>query len=125
MAHVVSVEHHRVMAHGVKPLLEDISDGRFAGAGKAGKPDDRRALMLQHRALRLAHQEWLPMKVGSAPETEVDHPCTNRVVREPVDNDETAGSAILRVRVESHRRGCRKIANPDVVEPKRMRRKVL
>ena len=65
------------------------------------------------------------MKVGSAPQAEINHSGANRVIREPVDNDEAAGPAILCVRIESHRGACRKIANPDVVEPERMRRKVL
>jgi len=41
------------------------------------------------------HIESLPMHIGGAPQAEFDHACADGAVRHPVDDDETAGVAVL------------------------------
>src|SRR5207247_1414475 len=117
--YIVAVKHRRVMTHRVKPLLDDVGDRGLTRPGQPGEPHDRRALALDRGPLRLADQQRLPMKVGSAPQAEVDHPGADRVIGEPVDDDETAGPAVLTVRIEDHRHARREIADADIIQPER------
>src|SRR6202007_247332 len=73
VAHIVAVENHGVMAAGMQPLLDEAGDGRFAGPGESGEPEDGWLLLIQRRALRLADQERLPVDVGATAQTERDH----------------------------------------------------
>src|SRR5262249_47710300 len=49
-----------------------------------------------------------------------DHPCTDRVVRRLVDEDEAAGGAVAAVLVEEERRGRAECDPPDLVELQRL-----
>ena len=71
------------------------------------------------------HVERLPMDVGRAPETELDHAGADRRIGEAVDDDETAGVAIFAIGIEGEGFGCREIAIADLVELERARRDVL
>ena len=104
VADIVAVEQHGVMAGLMQPLLDDVGDGRLAGAREAGEPEDRRLLLLERRALGLADQQRLPVDIGAAPQPEGDHAGADRAVGEAIDDDEGAGLAVLGVRVEGDRR---------------------
>ena len=65
------------------------------------------------------------MDIGRATQTEVDHAGAGGRVGEAVDENERAGLAILRVRVERDRRRGREVAQADLVERQRARRDVL
>ena len=80
---------------GMQALLDQIGDGRLAGAGKAGEPQDARLLAGLGGARRLVHVERLPVDVGGAAQREVDEPHADRVVGEAVDDDEAAEIAVL------------------------------
>ena len=49
VADVVAVEQVGVAAHQVELLLDEVGDGRLAGAGEAGEPQDARLLALERR----------------------------------------------------------------------------
>ena len=64
VADVVAVEQNRVHAAGIELLFDEIGDRRFAGAGEAGEPEDRGALMLQSRPLRFGDGQILRVDIG-------------------------------------------------------------
>ena len=119
VAHIVAVENHGVMAAGMQPLLDEVGDGRLAGAGKPGEPDDRGLLLVQRRALGLADQKRLPVDVGAAAQPERDHAGADGVIGETVDDDEGAGPAVLVVGIEGDRQAGRQVADRDIVELER------
>ena len=100
----------------VQPLLDDIGDRRFAGAGQAGEPDDRRLLLVQRGTFGLADQERLPMDVGAAAQTESNHAGANSMIGKSVDDDERAGFPVLLVGIESDGNRGRQVAKGDVVQ---------
>ena len=104
VADIVAVEQHGVVAARVQLLLDEVGDGRLAGAGQAGEPEDRGLLLLERGALGLADRERLPVDVGGAAQPEGDHAGADGVVGEAVDQDEGAGLAVLGVGVERDRR---------------------
>ena len=125
VAHVVAIEQHGVMAGGEQALLDDVGDGRFAGAREAGEPDDGGPLLLERSALRFADEERLPMDVSRAAQAEGDHAGANGAVRIAVDDDERAGLAVLRIGIEGDRRSGRDVAEADIVEAERVGGEVL
>ena len=63
VADVVAVEQVGVAAERVQPLLDQVGDGRLAGAGQAGEPEHARLLALERRARGLVDVERLPVDV--------------------------------------------------------------
>ena len=74
VAHVVAVEQHGVDAARVQRLLDQIGDGRLAGAGQAGEPQHRAAVWCFSAArAALSTASGLAMDVGRPPQRESDH----------------------------------------------------
>ena len=63
VADVVAVEQVGVAADGVQLALDQVGDGRLAGAGEPGEPDHARPLALQGGAGRLVDLDRLPVDV--------------------------------------------------------------
>ena len=83
------------MARCMQALLDQIGDGRFAGSGEAGEPQDGRFLAGLGGTRCLVHIQRLPVDVGSAAQREIDESHADRVVGKPVDDDEAAEVAVL------------------------------
>jgi hypothetical protein len=97
----------------------------FARTRQAGHPDHRRALALERGACLLVDVHVLQVDVVGAAQREVQHAGTDRVVRQAVDQDEAAGLAVGRVRVEGDRAVEREVAHADLVEVQLLGRQVL
>ncbi len=65
-------------------------------------------------------QQALAMNVGCAAQPEADHARARGGVGEAVDQDERAGGAILLIGIKCHGHGGRQIAQPDLVQGKRL-----
>ena len=103
MADIVAVEQEAVPPQRVQLLFDQIGDGRFAGAGQPGEPQQPRALILL-AGMRIAIDiDGLPMDVVRAPEREIDHARADGRVGDPVDQDEAAeiGGFRRKARTES------------------------
>src|SRR3546814_1760488 len=72
MADVVAIEQIGVVAQRVQALLDQVGDGRLAGARQAGEPQAARQLALAARTRRLVDVQRLPVQVGRAPQCEID-----------------------------------------------------
>src|SRR5207248_1213584 len=103
VAEVVAVEHVRVPPERVQTSLDRVRDRRLAGAGKTGEPDDERLLRLEARPRGAVDLERLPRDVVRAAQGKMEQPGADGVVGDAVDEDEAAGVAVLRVRVEGDR----------------------
>ena len=90
VADIVAVEQIGDVALGMELLLDEIGDGRFAGARQSGEPQHGRLLAGQCGACRLVHVDRLPVDVGGAAQGEIDEPHADRVVGEAVDDDEAS-----------------------------------
>ena len=111
VADVVAVEHQRVDAARVQLRLDEIGDGRFAGAGEAGEPQDRRALMLERGARsRLVTLRSCRWTLVARRRPWVDHARRRRLVGGAVDQDEGAGLAIVGIGIEGDRLRRREVA---------------
>ena len=91
------------MAERVEPLLDQIGDGRFAGAGQTREPQDARLLVLAGGMGLLVDFDRLPVNVLGAPQREMDQAGADGAVGHAVDQDEAAGIAVLGVGVERDR----------------------
>ena len=120
MADVVAVEQRGMDAARHQLALDQIGDRRFAGAGEAGEPQDRRPLVLDRRVRLARDGEALAVDVGGAAQAVGDHPRRRRFVGGAVDQDEGPGLAVLRVRVVGDRRGGGEIGEADLVERQRL-----
>ena len=103
VADIVAVEQHRVAAQRRQLLLQPVGDGRFAGAGQSGEPDDCGLLALERGALAGADRFRLAVDVARPAQGEVDHPGAGGLVGEAVDQDKPAGLAVDPVGVERDR----------------------
>ena len=98
VAHVVAVEQVGVAPELVELLLDEVGDGRLAGAREAGEPDDGRLLAVDDRAGRLVDLDRLPVHVVGPAQREVQQAGGDGGVGEPVDEDEAAHVAVRRRR---------------------------
>jgi len=105
-----------VLAHRQQPLLDQVGDGRLAGAGQAGEPQAARRLVLDPRARRLVHVQVLPVDVAGAPQREVQRSGGDGGVALAVDQDEGAERTVARVRLERERLVEVQVAAGDLVE---------
>ena len=62
-----------VNTEGGKRCIDDMSNGRFAGAGQPGEPQHRGFVLHQIGAHRLANGLNLVMNIGGAAQREIDH----------------------------------------------------
>ena len=125
MAHVVAIENIGVATDRMQSLLDQICDGRFARAGKAGEPQHARFLALERSAGMSIHIQRLPMNVLGATQRKVQQAGADGVVRQLVDQDETAHLAILGVRIEGNRAVQAQVAHADFIQLELLRRKML
>ena len=109
---------------GVQLLLEQVGDGRLAGARQAGEPQHRRPLVLQFRTRSLGDVERLPMDVRGTAQRVEDHAGADRGVGQPVDQHERAGHLVFGEGIEGERRLHRDVADADLVEFQRLCRLV-
>ena len=100
VAEVVAVEQVGVPPDGVQLALDDVGDGRLARAGEPGEPHHRGALPLERGMCLAVDLDRLPVHVVRPPQGEVQQPGADRVVGQPVDDDEAAHVPVLRVGVE-------------------------
>ena len=100
---VRAVEQEGVAARCKEPRLERVRDRRLAGAGPSGEPDDERALRLEPGARVAIDHELLQADVLAARQSAHEQARADGVVRDPVDEDEAAGVAVVDVRVERDR----------------------
>ncbi len=114
VADVVAVEQVGVARRAACSLLLDqVGDGRLAGAGQAGEPHARPGCwpLSAARASRV-DVERLPVDVLGPAQREVEQPGADGGVGQPVDEDEAAHVAVLGVGVERDRpvdgRRCRR-----------------
>ena len=116
VADVVAVEQVGVAAQRVQLLLDQVGDRRLAGAREAREPEHAGRWPLSRGVRRLVDVERLPVDVLRAAQREVEHPGADRLVGEPVDQDEAAGVAVLVVGVEGDRPVELEVADADLVE---------
>jgi hypothetical protein len=107
---VVAIERISVHAPLCEPLLDEVEDGGLAGAGQTGEPQDAGALRLHVGTERLVDPEALLAHVARALQGKRHHARRDRASADPIDQDEGAGRAVVRVRIERERRGRREIA---------------
>src|SRR3954463_10994001 len=97
MAHIVAVQHVSVPPQSAQSLLDDIGDGGFAGPRKASEPEHRRPLSLDRRPQALVRGHRLPMDVGGAAQTEIDHASAGSRIGKAIDDDEPTSIAVFHV----------------------------
>ena len=125
MPDVVAVEGVGVAAHRLQLLLDQVGDGRFAGAGEAGEPEHRRSLAFGGRAALLGDVERLPVDVLRAAQREMDHAGPHSAVADPVDDDEAAGVVIVGVGIKRDRLIETDIAQANLVQLELLGRQML
>src|SRR3546814_16003368 len=103
MADVVAIEQIGVVAQRVQALLDQVGDGRLAGARQASEPQAARQLALAARTRRLVDVQRLPVQVGRAPQCEIDGAAGDGGVGLAVDQDEAAQLAVVRIALEGDR----------------------
>ena len=109
----------------VQPFLDQVRDRRLARPGQSGKPQNTGFLVLQGRPRCLIDIDMLHVDVLATAQREVDQPGADRVVAEPVDQDEAASVTVLGVWVERDRTVEVEVAHADRVELERLRGDVL
>jgi hypothetical protein len=125
VADVVAIEQVGVPAGRMQPLLHQVRDRRLARAGQSGEPQHAGLLALELGPRALVHVERLPVDVVGPAQRELQQACADGVVREPVDQDETAGLAVVAVRVERDGPVEADVADADLVELELLRSQVL
>ena len=91
VADIVAVEQIGVPALGQQLLLDQIGDGRLAGAGKPGEPQHARASGPSAAArLALVTSSACQWMLWAPPQREMDHARADRGVGDAVDQDEAA-----------------------------------
>ena len=102
-------------------LLDEVGDGRLAGAGEAGEPQDARPLALERRrAPRLSTSsacQW--MLVARRRPKRIMPAATVALVKRSIRMKEPVVAVVV-VEVEGDRLGERQIAEADVVERQRL-----
>ena len=116
MADIVAVQQIGVLALGGKLLFHQVGDGGLAGTRQAREPQDGRLLTLHGGAGLFVHVQRLPMHIGGAHQREINHAGADRGVGEAVNQDETAGVAIVAIGVEGQGLGQRKVGIADFVQ---------
>ncbi|MND74614.1 hypothetical protein D3C80_662110 [compost metagenome] len=125
MAHIVAVEQVGVPAEGMQLAFHQVGDGRLAGAGQPGEPEDAGRLSLERGMGLAVDVDRLPVHVLRAAQGEVQHAGADRAVAQPVDDDEAAGVAVVGVGIEGDRPVQVQVADADAVEFQGLGRQVL
>ena len=100
VADIVAIQQEGVAVHSRQLLLDDVGDGRFARARKAGEPQHGRLLVLEPGMMLAADVCGLPVDVLRTAQREVKHPRRDGGVADLVDQDEAAERAILLIGFE-------------------------
>src|SRR4051812_10319323 len=87
----------------VKLPVDQVRDRRLSRPGKACEPHNARTLSLCRSARFLVELERLPMEVLRAAKREAEKTSPDRVVAQAVDENKSAGMAILYVGIERNR----------------------
>ncbi len=101
---------------GVQLLLDQVGNGRLAGARQPGQPQHGRPLPLLRRPRALVDVDRLPVDVPGCAQREPEHPGGDGAEREAVDEDEATGVPVLRVGVKRDRLVQLKVADADLVQ---------
>ena len=96
--------------------LDQVCNGRLAGAGQAGEPEHAGTLCLQRRPGVLCYRQHLLPDVHSATQRKIDRARGNGFVAIAVDENETSGLANFGETIERHRRCRGDVAHADLVE---------
>ena len=125
MAHVVAVEQVGVPAAGVQAGFQQVGDGRLAGAGQTGEPQQHGLLAHLFGARLLAHIHVLHMNILRTAQGILDQARANGGVRQTVDEDEAAGFTVVLVGIEGDRLAGKEVAHADLVQRQLFGRQVL
>ena len=90
----------------------------FPRAGKAGKPQYTGRLALEVAACVFADIDMLQMNILRTTQREMQHARADRLVTHAIDENESAGLAIILIGVERNRAVEADIANTDRVQRK-------
>ena len=112
-------------AFAVEFLLHEIGEEQLPRSRDSREPDDGGLLPFDRRVRLLVDFNGSPIHGGRTPQSFADHPGTNRIVRDAVDEDEAARVSILDVRIEGDRAIQLEFADADLVEVELVRRGVL
>src|SRR5579859_2543925 len=105
-----------VAAFDCEALFQDVRDRRFAGAGKAGQPDNARLLTFRSRPCSLVDVHRLPVDVLTATQCEIQKTGAHGAAGDPIDQNEAAEIVIFNVGVEGDRRIEQEVADADLVK---------
>ncbi len=108
-----------MIALGIKALLDNISDGGFAGTRQAGKPEHGRCLALNTSAGAFINIDRLPMNVFGTAQAEINHAHANRIIGQAVNQNKRTHRFVGRIGVKGNRLTQGQVAHPQFVEIER------